>query len=400
MVPGHFTCMEPQDSTENEKKGKKEVRRLNVGIIGCGGIAQNHVFSMSLLENNARKIWKWKEAPFKFKPKLYALADIDPKQVENLSTHFPVKKIYKGSTAGYDLIADPEVHAIFVLVPTSDHLDYVLKAAEAGKHVFCEKPLAFTPEDVDKMIAAREEYGVVIQAGLVMRSAPQINYLKQFFEEKREKWGQLTNIIFRDTQEKPYKGAEEVHNSTWRKDKDKAHAGILFEHTIHDMDGMIFTLGEIESVYAKIKFVAGIEDIEDSVAAIISFKNGVSLTINSMWNDIDYSQRRYEFFFENAYLTIIVDERDKKAVDIRYKYLKEEEKILDDGGMDQMFREGIGMPHINAEVPGPYYYEDLRFLDAIAREKPAEVTLEFGRYVQKVIEACYTSSKEGRVIHL
>ncbi len=373
---------------------------INIGVIGCGGIAKNHVFSISLIENNARKIWK--PLGKHVKVRLYALADIDPDAIDGFSKVFPVPRVFKGPTAGYDLIADKDVHAVFVLVPTVDHLDYVLKAAEAGKHVFCEKPIAFSPNDVLKMIAARDKHKVVIQVGLVFRSAPQIAYLKHLYEQNKDKWGKPMNIVFRDSQEKPYKGSEEVHNSTWRGDKTKAHAGILFEHTIHDIDGMVSVFGEIEDVFAKINYHDR-DGIETSVASVLTFKNGMSLSVNSMWNDIDYSQRRMEIFFENAFIMVTVDERAGtspdgralKMVRIITKQGKEPEVELDDDEMDALFREQIGMGHASAEVPGPYYYEDLRFVNAIVEGTVSPVGLEPGYYVQKVIEACYESSRRG-----
>ncbi|MHA1793025.1 MAG: Gfo/Idh/MocA family protein [Promethearchaeota archaeon] len=380
----------------NETTKEKQV--INIGVIGCGCIAQNHVFSLSLIENNARKIWKGLDR--KIKPRLYALADIDDAALDGLASHFPVKKLYRGKNAGYDLIKDPDIHAVFVLVPTVYHLDYVLRAIEEGKHVFCEKPLAFTPADVQKMIDARDKHGVIVQPGLVFRSAPQIFYLKKLYEDNKGKWGKLTNIIFRDSQEKPYKGAEEVHNSTWRGDKELAHAGILFEHTIHDIDGMILILGEVDEVYARINYHAGHEGIEDSVAAILSFKNGVNLSVNSMWNDIDFSARRFELFFENAYVMVTVDEREDKAVKIKVKYLKEDEYELNDEEMDTYFREKMGFSHVKPEISGPYYYEDLRFINAIVENTPTDVKLEHGLYVQSVIEACYESSKKNKVIKI
>ena len=103
---------------------------INIGIIGCGSIAKNHAFSISLLENNARKIWKWKESGQKIKPVLHALADIEGSKAEEFAKHFPAKKIYKGINAGNDLIDDPDIDAVFILVPTVDHLGYVLRAAE------------------------------------------------------------------------------------------------------------------------------------------------------------------------------------------------------------------------------------------------------------------------------
>ncbi|MHA1698136.1 MAG: Gfo/Idh/MocA family protein [Promethearchaeota archaeon] len=375
----------------------KEKLVINVGVIGCGCIAENHLFCLSLLENNARKIWKYTEKWIN--PRVHAIADIDDNALNRLGDAFGISKRYGGPNAGYDLINDPEIDAVFVLVPTVAHLDYVLKAAEKGKHVFCEKPLAFHPSDVKKMIEARDRFGVIIQVGLVFRSAPPIYYLGKIYKENEKKWGRPTNIIFRDSQEKPYKGAEEVHNSTWRGDKNMAHAGILFEHTIHDIDGMISIFGEIDEVFARVNYLDR-DGIETSVAAILTFKNGINLSVNSMWNDIDFSARRMELFFENAYITITIDERADKAVEVQMKYLKDPEVILDNDEMDAYFRELFGLSHVKPELAGPYYYEDLRFIDSIVRGKPAEVTLEHGYYVQKVIEACYESNRTRSIIRI
>jgi predicted dehydrogenase len=379
-----------------------EKQTINVGMIGCGCIAENHVFSISLLENNARKIWGGSNK--KVKVKLYALADIADKPLDRMLSAFPVPKVYRGPNAGYDLIDDPDVHVVYVLVPTVHHLDYVLTAASKGKHVFCEKPLAFFPSDVQKMIEARDAYNVVIQPGLVFRSAPQIVYMKDFIERNESTWGKPRNVVFRDSQERPYKGGEEVHGSTWRGDKDIAHAGILFEHTIHDIDGMIFAFGEVDEVFGRVKYQDK-DGIETSATAVITFKNGMHLAINSMWNDVNFSERRMEYYFENAWIHATVDELAgktgrEKSVIIKYKYLKDPIQEMDEAEMDAFFREQIGMAHVKPEIPGPYYYEDLRFIDAIVKGVPAPVQLECGWYAQKVIEAVYTSSVTGNTIKI
>ena len=388
---------EEKEQLFQEAKDKVFANRklIKIGIIGCGGIAQNHAFSISLLENNARKIWKWKESSQKIKPVLYALADINEEKVDAFAKHFPAKKIFKGANAGYDLINDPDIDAVFILVPTVYHLEYVLKAAEAGKHIFLEKPAAFSPEDVQKMIDARDKYKIVLQVGLVMRSASPIHYLKKLISDNKDKWGALTNIVYRDSQQKPYTG-DPTHPSSWRKDKNIAYAGVLFEHDIHDLDGMISIFGEVDEVYAKIKNFAGYEGIEDSVAALITFKSGVTFSMNCMWNDIVYDSRRYELFFEKSMVGIIVE---NSKVRISVKYLDEPDYEIDVKTMDEFFFKKIGMPHVKAEIPGPYYAEDLRFINAIVENNiKSDIKAEYGKYVQEVIEAIYHSNEIGQVI--
>ncbi len=371
---------------------------INIGIIGCGGIAKNHAFSISLLENNARKIWKWKESSQKIKPVLYALADINEEKVDAFAKHFPAKKNYKGANAGYELINDPDIDAVFILVPTAYHLEYVLKAAEMGKHIFLEKPAAFSSDDIQKMIDARDKHQIVLQVGLVMRSTSPIYYLKKLLSDNKDKWGSLTNIVYSDSQQKPYTN-DPTHPSTWRRDKDKAHAGVLFEHDIHDLDGMISIFGEVDEVYAKVKYFAGYEGIEDSVAALITFKNGVTFTMNCMWNDINYDCRKYEIFFEKAKIRIIADGRDEKLAELYVQYLNEPEYEIKMKTMDEYFFNQIGMPHVNSEIPGPYYAEDLRFINAIVENNiESEIKAEYGKYVHEVIEAIYRSNEIGQVI--
>ena len=70
---------------------------------------------------------------------------------------------------------------IYVLTPTKFHKEYSIAAANVGKHVFVEKPLALLPKDVDEMINARDKNQVKIQAGLVFRSAPVFEYLISAF---------------------------------------------------------------------------------------------------------------------------------------------------------------------------------------------------------------------------
>jgi len=387
-------------SSPSPKPSKKPSRIIRIGIIGTGAIPQNNALSLSLVENNARKIWEWKSSPEKIKVKLYALADVDEGKVKGFATHFPAEKIYFGPQAGFQLIDDPLVDAVFVLTYTNSHLEYVLYAAEHHKHVFCEKPLAFFPAEIQQMIDARDKYSVVMQAGLAMRSASPIAYLKNLMEENRSKWGRPMNIIFRDSQDKPYTGIGR-HPSTWRKDVTKSHGGILIEHSIHDIDGMISIFGEIREVYAKIRNLAGHEGIEDSVSGILTFKSGLTLSLNASWNEIDYDCRRYEIFFERAQIVIEVESATKELASISIRYLEDPPYHIPMEPMDQFFFKEIGFPHVKAELTGPYYAEDLRFINAIVHNNVlSDIPLELGKYAQTVIEACYESGRSGKPIFL
>lgn len=81
------------------------------------------------------------------------------------------------------LLADPEIDAIYVSLPNAMHLAWVLRAAEAGKHVLCEKPLAVSAAEVDQMQAAAHRGGVTVQEAVMMRYHPQTADVRRLLAE-------------------------------------------------------------------------------------------------------------------------------------------------------------------------------------------------------------------------
>src|SRR5262245_30772678 len=77
------------------------------------------------------------------------------------------------------LLTDPEVDAVYVSLPNALHAPWVVKTAEAGKHILCEKPLALTATDVDRMAEAARRHGVILQEAVMMRYHPQTLDLQQ-----------------------------------------------------------------------------------------------------------------------------------------------------------------------------------------------------------------------------
>jgi len=171
--------------------------------------------------------------------------------------------------------------AVYVCTWTSEHEPLVRLAAEAGKAIFCEKPLGPDLAAAQRMVDAVEASGVVNQVGLILRRSPVFHLLKQICHDSRS--GELITVLFRDDQFLPIQGR---YASTWRADVDKAGAGVLIEHSIHDVDLLEWMFGPIVSASASTRYLHAIPGIEDSVVAHYQFASGLHATLTSVWHDL------------------------------------------------------------------------------------------------------------------
>lgn len=124
---------------------------VRVGLIGAGRMGSFHA------ENLA---WRVPGAI------LAAVADPQPGAAEALTNKLGVAKAYSDLHA---LLQDPEIEAVAIAAPARTHAEWVIAAAKAGKHVFCEKPMAVMLDEADRAIAAAKAAGVVLQIGFNRR---------------------------------------------------------------------------------------------------------------------------------------------------------------------------------------------------------------------------------------
>ena len=190
---------------------------------------------------------------------------------------------------------------VYITTWTSEHARLVDDCIAAGKPFFCEKPLGVSFESAKAMTAAALASGLTHQCGLILRRSPAYLWARELITDPAA--GAVMAVVFRDDQFIPIQGH---YNSTWRADVNKAGAGTLLEHSIHDVDMLRFLVGDIESVSARATFRHGLPGIDDSVAASIGFANGAVGTLTTVWHDnlSRPSLRRVEIFCERRTVTI------------------------------------------------------------------------------------------------
>lgn len=191
--------------------------------------------------------------------------------------------------------------AVYICTWTAEHPRLVRAAADRGLAIFCEKPLATSLESARGMADYVEQAGVVHQVGLILRRSPAFSLLRQMAHEPES--GRIMSVIFRDDQFIPIRGH---YSSTWRGDVDKAGAGTLIEHSIHDIDMLEWVIGPIDRVSARSAEFHNIPGIEDVVVATLSFADGTIGSLTSIWHDIDArpSLRRVEVFCERTWFSL------------------------------------------------------------------------------------------------
>jgi len=207
-------------------------RRIGVGVIGFGWLGQAHTRSLlripTLFEDRA------------FDPVLVACSDRLPARVDQALSSFGFKR---ASAAWESVIEDPDVDAVFIAAPNMVHVQLVEAAAQAGKAVFCEKPVGGTPEDVARAARATRQAGVLSGVGYNYRWAPLVQYARELIAGGE--LGEITN--YRGRFFSMY-GADPLGVNSWRFQLDQAGHGATSDLMSHAVDLAHMLLGPIARV--------------------------------------------------------------------------------------------------------------------------------------------------------
>jgi predicted dehydrogenase len=132
-------------------------QRLNVGVIGLGEVAQ--IIHLPILEALADRY------------RIAALCDVSPTLLSAMGDRYRVAE-QRRHTSLHELVAQPDIDAVFVLSSDEYHAEAVIAAAEQGKHVLVEKPMCLSPTEAEAIIAARDAAGVQVMVAYMRRYAP------------------------------------------------------------------------------------------------------------------------------------------------------------------------------------------------------------------------------------
>jgi UDP-N-acetylglucosamine 3-dehydrogenase len=193
---------------------------MKMGLLGAGFAGAMHASAFAKLEGI----------------KLVAIADVNQRAADRLAAQYDARACYTVE-AVFD---DPQISAVVICLPTFLHTGAVVSAAEHGKHILCEKPLALSLAEADRMCAAVQRGGVRFMVGQVIRFWPEYGRIRELLERGRLGRPQIatgTRLASLPTW------------SAWFSDPAKS-GGALFDLQIHDLDFVYSLFGKPRTVYA------------------------------------------------------------------------------------------------------------------------------------------------------
>ncbi len=246
------------------------MKTLKLGLIGAGRIGMVHG---ATLTQNIPQV------------KLISVADIDLKRARMLAKKFKVDKV----TDNYKLIMeDPDIDAVIICSPTETHADYIIQAAKAGKHIFCEKPIDLNLSAIKNALDTVEDCGVKLMVGFNRRFDPNFMKIHQMVINGKIGDPHILNITSRDPSPPP---AEYT----------KISGGMFLDMTIHDFDMARYIVNsEVMEVYTKATILVdpSLKQFQDVDTAIVtlSFENGAIGVINNSRKAVYGYDQRVEIF--------------------------------------------------------------------------------------------------------
>ena len=203
--------------------------------------------------------------------RLVAAADLNPEAAHIADAH--------GLTFTTDtgqLLTNPGIDAVILCTPHTLHCEQIIRAAAAGKHVFCEKPLALTRADAVRAIDACNAARVVLAVGHERRFEPPTLDLRRRVESGE--LGSLLQIEANFSQDKFLT----LPPGNWRLSERDAPAGPMTATGIHLLDLGISFLGRPTTVLARVRTLGSTLPNGDTLAALVSFENGTNLMLSAL----------------------------------------------------------------------------------------------------------------------
>jgi len=334
---------------------------VRIGVIGCGGIGRYHIENLKKLPD----------------VQILSVADINLEAARD----FAKSQDIPYCVADYEeLLKITDIDAVFVCLPTHLHRDAVIAAAQAGKHIFCEKPIAMTLEHAEEMIQTCRGAGVKFMIGFVRR-----------FDNH---WGKVRQLVRSGVIGRPvlwrHCTAGPGPKAPWFLDRQQG-GGPLIDGAVHNYDFARYTFGEARLVMSSLKTLGKGHTALDTGTGLVQFASGDELMLSWSWglpkgvtggSLMDVLGPKGVIFFNAP--------EDKIPPDVdRTKY-----------GALLLRLEG-GQERVELFQKNDMFVDELiYFIDCITSDKEPEITGEDGKKALEIGLAILKSAETGESVRL
>ncbi len=332
------------------------IRRVKIAVIGTGRMGSVH----------ARNIVR--QVP---EAELVAVCDIRLEVAQAVADELGIQRVVYDY---HDLLQDPEIEAILISSSTNTHAFMMKDVAAAGKHIFCEKPLALELDKIDEALASVEKSGIKLQVGFNRRFDKSYQRLHAIVES-----GEIGRpCILRITNRDPDFPSMDFL---------RVSGGIFLDLVIHDFDMVRYQVGDVQEVYAMGHVLLNQElkefhDVDTDVIAL-RFANGTLGVIDNSRKAVYGYDQRLEVFCSNG--TAMAG--------------NEAETTVVKGNMDGFL--SAKPPYFFMQRYAPCYVEEIRqFAQCVRDDRPTPVTGADGRAAVVLGYAAWKSVRENRPVKI
>lgn len=333
------------------------MNKINVGIIGAGRIGRVHAENLT---------YRIPEAD------LVAVSDISLDAAEKLAGELGIRAVYQDHRR---ILDDKAIDAVFICSSTDTHAPFIEEAAEAGKQIFCEKPIALDLPKIDRALAAVQRAGVKLQIGFNRRFDPSFRRVQQAVADGEIGEPHILRITSRDPAPPPLAYIQ-------------VSGGIFLDMTIHDFDMARFLLGrQVEAVYAAADVLVdptiGQAGDVDTAVVTLHFAGGALGVIDNSRRAVYGYDQRVEVFGSKG--CVAADNRYPNTVMISDTH--------------RVYRD-LPLNFFMERYTESYIHEVRAFVDCILHDTPPPVTGQDGRIAVVMGYAAKRSLTEKRPVKL
>lgn len=342
------------------------MKRLRVGVVGLK-VGKSHLADYAASKSVEEIV----------------ACDVNEQELAEVCGKYSIEKSYTDFAA---MLAKEKLDAVSIALPNKLHMPMAIQALEAGCHVLCEKPMARTAAEAEKMLAASRRCGKKLMINFNQRFIPEVQAYKDLIDS-----GMLGEIYFARTEWHRRCGVPRWYNLT----RENCGGGALIDLGVHRLDLALWLCGYPEPAWVLGNSFSKVEvqespgfELEDFAAAMIRAKNGCMIELETSW----------------------ASHRESEMVSTRLCGSKGGMLISSEGGVPKnrifMKMDGklanveLSKGELGNSPVGPNTGVRQAFLDAIIGDTEVPCTAEQGLVVNRIVDAIYKSAETRRPVEI